>query len=100
MNIDLSDWTLLKRSQIESDFEGFDDEHVYELSDGSVFYQSEYKYHYHYAYRPNVAIYSRMGQKIMIVDGMNDFAVVTETSAIKSRIVSDFKGWSGCCKLP
>lgn len=95
MNIDLSKWKLIKTGQIEDDFEGFDDEMIFELTDGSVYYQSVYKYVYHYAYRPNVKIYTNGHKKIIIPDGMKDYAEIEETTLIKSRIVNDFKGWSG-----
>ncbi|MES1181468.1 MAG: hypothetical protein ABUL44_01605, partial [Flavobacterium sp.] len=63
---------------------------TFELTDGSVYYQSEYKYHYHYAYRPTVKIYSNGYTQIIIPDGMNDYVEIRETSAIKSRIISEF----------
>lgn len=95
MNIDLTKWKLTKTSQIEDDFEGFDDEMTFELTDGTVYYQSAYKYSYHYAYRPIVKIYSNGYAQIIVPDGMNDFAEVESTTAIKSKIISDFRGWSG-----
>ena len=95
MNIDLINWKLLKTGQIEDDFEGFDDEMTFELTDGTVYYQSAYKYHYHYAYRPNIKIYSNGYSQIIVPDGMNDYAEIQETIAIKNRIVNEFKGWSG-----
>lgn len=95
MNIDLSNWNLVKRGQLEGDFEGFDDEMIFELTDGSVYYQSSYKYNYSFSYRPNVKIYSNGYSKIIVVDGLDDYAEITETSAIRSKIVSEFTGWSG-----
>lgn len=95
MNIDLSNWKLIKSGQIEDEFEGFDDEMTFELTDGSIYYQSVYKYHYHYAYRPTVKIYSNGASQIIVPDGMNDYVEVQQTSAIKSIIISDFNGWSG-----
>jgi len=95
MNIDLSNWNLIKIGQLENDFEGFDDEMIFELTDGSVYYQSSYKYNYSYSYRPNVKIYSNGYSKIIVVDGLDDYAEITETISIKSKIVNDFNGWSG-----
>ena len=51
MNIDLSKWTLIKSGQLEDEFEGFDDEMIFELTDGTVYYQSTYKYNYCYPRR-------------------------------------------------
>ncbi|MGI4873018.1 MAG: hypothetical protein ACRYFX_17795 [Janthinobacterium lividum] len=95
MNIDLSKWNLLKAGQIEDEFEGFDDEMVFELTDGTVYYQSVYKYNYFYSYRPTVKIYSNGYSKIIVPDGMNDYAEIEETTAVRSKIVNDFSGWSG-----
>ena len=92
---DLSNWTLVKNGQLEDDFEGFDDEMIFELTDGSIYYQSTYKYNYSYAYRPNVKIYSNGATMIIVVDGLDDYAEITETTSIKSKIVNDFNGWSG-----
>jgi len=95
MNIDLSQWTLIKSGQIEDEFEGFDDEMIFEFTDGSIYYQSNYKYNYFYSYRPLVKIYFNGLTKILIVDGLDDFAEIQETTAIRSKIINDFKGWSG-----
>lgn len=95
MDIDLTKWKLVKTGQIEDEFQGFNDEVVFELTDGTVYYQSAYKYNYFYAYRPTVKIYSDGSTRIIIPNGMNDYAEVLETIAIKSRIVNDFNGWSG-----
>jgi hypothetical protein len=95
MNIDLTKWKLIKTGQIEDDFEGFDDEVTFELTDGTVYFQSSYKYSYHYSYRPTVKIYSDGYTKIIVPDGMNDYAEIEETTAIKSKIINDFNGWSG-----
>lgn len=95
MNIDLSKWKLLKVGQIEDEFEGFDDEMVFELTDGTVYYQSAYKYNYFYSYRPTVKVYSDGYSKIIVPDGMRDYAEVEETTAIRSKIINDFNGWSG-----
>ena len=32
---------------------------------------------------------------IIVVDGLDDYAEITETTSIKSKIVNDFNGWSG-----
>ena len=38
-------WKFEKNGQIEDEFEGFDDELIFELTDGSIYYQKNYKYH-------------------------------------------------------
>lgn len=44
-------------SNISGDFNGWDDETIYKLDDGSIWQQANYHYHYHYAYHPEVVIY-------------------------------------------
>lgn len=68
---------------------------TFELTDGTVYYQSTYKYSYHYAYRPTIKIYSNGYTHIIVPDGMDDYAEIQKTTAIKSKIVSDFNGWLG-----
>lgn len=95
MNLDLTKWKLIKSGQIEADFEGFDNDMIFELTDGTVYFQSSYKYIYHYTYRPYVKIYSDGYTTLIVPDGMNDYAEVKKTTAIKSKIINDFKGWKG-----
>lgn len=66
-----------------------------ELTDGTVYYQSKHKYNYHYSYRPDLNIYTNGLQKIIVVSGLDDFVEVKETQVIKSKIINDFRGWSG-----
>lgn len=44
-------------SNIAGDFNGWDDETIYKLDDGSIWQQANYHYHYHYAYHPEIVIY-------------------------------------------
>ena len=43
---------VLRHSRIVDEFEGFDDEMLFQLDDGSCWLQDEYRYWYHYTYRP------------------------------------------------
>ena len=95
MELNPNEWNLIKKGQIEDDFEGFDDEMTFELTDGTFYYQKNYKYSYHYSYRPTVGIYSNGYTKILVVDGMDDYVEVEETTGFRSKIINDFKGWSG-----
>ena len=47
---------IIFRGKIDSDFEGFDDNAIFKMSDGSYWVQSQYAYWYHYAYRPDAII--------------------------------------------
>ena len=59
-------------TQIDGDFEGWDGETIFKMTDGSIWQQSSYDYTYHYAYRPDVIIYSKSGQTYMKVEGVDD----------------------------
>ena len=76
MEINPNEWTLIKKEQIEDEFEGFDDEMTFELTDGTFYYQKNYKYAYNYSYRPTVGIYTNGYTKILVVDGMDDYVEV------------------------
>lgn len=59
-------------SKIESDFDGFDEGNIYELSNGQIWRQIDYKYDYNYDYRPEVIIYKDGTRYYMIVEDMDD----------------------------
>lgn len=59
-------------SNIEGDFEGWEGETVFKLTNGQIWQQVDYAYSYHYAFRPSVLIYqSRSGGWKMKVDGVD-----------------------------
>ena len=60
------------KSQIDDDFEGYDDGNVYVLSNGQIWRQTSYNYSYSYSYRPNVIIYKDGSSYYLKVDGMSD----------------------------
>lgn len=47
---------IVYRGQIDDEFEGFDDEQIFKMSNGTYWIQARYKYWYHYAYRPKAII--------------------------------------------
>ena len=87
---------IILRSQIDGDFEGFDDEVLFPLMDGSFWIQDEYKYWYHYAYCPEAIILQNNGRLYIQVDGQDEIVAVRQiTDVIKSKINGEFKGWEG-----
>jgi hypothetical protein len=56
-------------SQINGEFQGWDGESRYELLNGQVWEQSEYKYEYKYAYMPRVCIFQGLSGIVMQVHG-------------------------------
>lgn len=59
-------------SQINDDFEGYDEGNLYELSNGQIWKQVDYKYSYRYSYRPEVIIYREGSRYYMHVEDMDD----------------------------
>ena len=63
-------------THVDGDFNGWDNEVIYKMDDGSIWEQSNYHYHYHYAYHPSVTIYpTRSGVCHIKVDGDDDEGV-------------------------
>jgi hypothetical protein len=58
-------------TQIDDDFEGWDGETIFKLSNGQIWQQAAYAYTYHYAYRPKVLIYLSGSAYRMKVEGVD-----------------------------
>lgn len=84
------------RSDIDGEFEGFEDEVLFKLIDGTYWVQDEYKYWYHYAFCPE-ALILRDGDRLYIqVDGQSETVPVRQiTDVIESKIDGEFNGWEG-----
>ena len=67
---------MIIESQIEGEFEGWDGETVFKLTNGQIWQQSSYSYMYSYKYRPEVMIFSQHGQCKMKVEGISDTITV------------------------
>jgi hypothetical protein len=59
-------------SYIDGDFEGWEGETIFKLSNGQIWQQASYSYTYHYAYSPKVIIFQKDGAYHMSVEGVND----------------------------
>jgi len=81
---------------MEGEFQGFDQDALFSLTDGTHWLQAEYKYWYHYAYRPTVEIF-RDGVRICIrVAGRTESVMVKQLSGvIESQLADAFEGWQG-----
>ncbi|MDG6099046.1 hypothetical protein EXU34_16465 [Alteromonas sp. ZYF713] len=92
----MSNYELVKTVQIDGDFEGFDDEVLFKLMDGTFWIQDQYLYWYHYAYSPRVNILGANGRFYLQVEGQNQIVPVRQISdVIESQINGEFKGWEG-----
>ena len=87
---------VIRKSQIDGDFEGFDDQVLFKLMDGSCWVQDEYKYWYYYSYCPGAKILQKAGTFYIQVDGQSEIVSVREiTGVVESKINGAFKGWEG-----
>jgi len=80
--------------KIDGEFEGFNDEVLFKMKNGTYWVQAKYKYWYHYAYCPDVTITKENATYIMTVAG-HSIPVRRVQDVIESRIDGEFKGWDG-----
>lgn len=80
--------SLSNTSYITEEFYGYDQYNIYELSNGTIWIQTNYYYSYCYRYKPKVFIYEDNSQYYMLVDGMNKPISVAPISLYyKSKLV-------------
>ncbi|HZZ91239.1 MAG TPA: hypothetical protein VFE23_01685 [Usitatibacter sp.] len=91
---------IIRRAYLEDEFEGFDEEALFELSDGTFWVQDEYRYWYFYAYRPEVELFESAGSVKLRVTGQSESVRVRNVQATVSRVVGEFKGWEGSSSYP
>ena len=75
-------------------FNGFDDNAVFKMANGTYWIQARYHYWYHYSYCPDAVITEENGQFILNVAN-HSIPVRRLNSVIESRIDGEFKGWDG-----
>jgi hypothetical protein len=59
-------------SQIDGEFEGWEGETIFKLTNGQIWQQSSYDYTYHYAYMPEIEIYETKNGFILKVEDVDD----------------------------
>ena len=59
-------------SEIAGDFNGWNGETIFKLTNGQIWQQAEYDYEFEYAFQPEVTIYKAGGGYKMKVEGMDD----------------------------
>ena len=82
---------------IDSDFEGFNDNMIFKMSNGTYWIQARYEYWYHYAYRPKATISYENGRYKLTVFNRS-IEVHQLSDVIESRIDGTFEGWNGHSK--
>ena len=58
--------------KIDGEFNGWDGETIFKLTNGQIWQQASYAYTYHYAYRPSLLIYKSEGGYKMKVEEVSD----------------------------
>ncbi|WEK68286.1 MAG: hypothetical protein P0Y62_10440 [Candidatus Chryseobacterium colombiense] len=91
----ISKGKLLQKFQIEDEFEGFDDNKIFEFTNSEYWLQKDYKYWYYYAYRPSGKIYEYLSRTYLTIDNQNQFIEVEKIEIQEYTIISDFNGWKG-----
>ncbi len=74
---------IILESRIENEFNGLKQYAIFELSNGQVWIQTQYKYTYFYKYKPQIVIYSYNGKYYIMIDGINDMVEVQQITQYK-----------------
>jgi hypothetical protein len=84
---------IVYKGRIDGDFEGFDEEALFKLMNGTYWLQTRYKYWYHYAYSPEIAIVRENGRFYLHTGGNS--VEVAPVEVLESRIKGAFTGCKG-----
>jgi hypothetical protein len=98
----MEDYQVVKITNLDGEFEGFNEDVLFKMSDGSAWLQNEYVYWYHYAYAPKAVILKKRNSYFIKVEGISQIVAVKEVfDLIESKIDGEFQGWDGhsCYKL-
>ncbi|EKN3941832.1 TPA: hypothetical protein PXN30_002632 [Yersinia enterocolitica] len=61
---------VLKNSSLSEEFEGWDDDKIYEFDDGTKWKLASYTYSYSYSYRPKAKLLTDGSRYYLEVEGM------------------------------
>jgi hypothetical protein len=87
---------IIHRAQLKGAFQGFNQDALFSLTNGSHWLQAEYKYWYQYVYRPMVEIFLDRGQACLRLAGSQESVLVKQLfGVIESQIADAFEGWQG-----
>lgn len=67
----MSTYELVRKTKIDGDFEGFDDEVLFKFVDGTYWIQDQCMYWYYYSYCPSVNLLRTNGRFYLQIDGKN-----------------------------
>jgi hypothetical protein len=73
---------IICESRIDDEFQGWDGDNYYQLANGEIWQQAQYKYSYHYAYRPNARILSDGSRFFLEVEEMSEPVEVKRSQSV------------------
>lgn len=85
---------IIYNGRINGEFEGFDDNKVFWMENGTCWMQDQYEYWYHYCYRPVAVITLANCRYYLNVEGKT-IPVRQINCVAESRIDGEFRGWEG-----
>lgn len=85
---------IVYKGKIDGEFEGFNDQVLFKMKNGTYWIQAQYRYWYHYAYNPDATL-TRDGGKFVLTVSNKSIPVRKVTSVIESQIKGKFEGWNG-----
>jgi len=88
--------SIVSDGYIDGEFEGWEGETIFEMSDGSVWLQAEYSYIYQYAYNPEAIVFTKDGDYFLKVEDVDEILqVIPIEKIIRSKIDGEFEGFEG-----
>lgn len=92
----MGEYHLIKTGILEGEFEGFNDDALFRMEDGTAWMQDEYRYWYYYAYCPRVSILKKGSRLFLKVNETAQVVPVRQIfGLVESQIDGDFRGWEG-----
>ena len=88
---------VMFEAHIVNEFNGFDSDAIFIMSNGTAWKQYNYLYKYSYKYNPQATIIRQGPSKFfLLVDGIDEYVEVEYIGeAYKESIVGEFDGWNG-----
>jgi len=92
----MDEYKLVHEGILDGEFEGFNEDVLFKLFDGSAWIQDEYRYWYCYCYCPKIKILKKDGRLFIKVDDFPQMVPVRQLfNVIESKIDGEFLGWEG-----
>ena len=85
---------IIYDGKIDGEFNGFNQDVLFKMRNGTYWIQAEYQYWYHYSYSPDVTITEQNGKYILNVEGKS-IQVRKIIPFVESKIDGTFNGWDG-----